>query len=100
MVQQILTNASREGARMAILEGATGTDVVDAVVDYCAASRVEVGEDDVELDPTDPSTASTGDPVTVTVGVAFREVSWLPSPMYLGAAQLSASSVMRKEGYQ
>ena len=96
MVQQVLTNASREGARVAVLEGSTDADVVTAVVSYCAASRITITEDDVSI-PQDPATAGNGDPVAVTVGVAFRDVSWLPSPMYLGAAQLSATSVMRKE---
>ncbi len=96
MVQQVLTNASREGARVAVLEGSTETDVVGAVVNYCAASQIAITEDDVSI-PQDPATAGNGDPVAVTVGVAFRDVSWLPSPMYLGAAQLSATSVMRKE---
>ena len=96
MVEQILTNASREGARVAILEGSTRSDVINAVVDYCEASRIPVVEADVSV-PQDPEVAIDGDPVTVTVGVAFRDVSWLPSPMYLGAAQMSATSVMRKE---
>jgi Flp pilus assembly protein TadG len=83
MVQQILTNASREGARVAVLEGSTRNDVVEWVVDYCAASRIAVMDDNVSV-PRDPETASDGDPVTVTVGVAYRDVSWLPSPLYLG----------------
>lgn len=99
MVQQILTNASREAARVAVLEGSTERDVIDAAVTYCAASRITIADDDVDV-PLDPATADDGDPVTVTVGVAFRDVSWLPSPMYLGAAQLSATSVMRKESVQ
>jgi Flp pilus assembly protein TadG len=104
MVQQILTNASREGARVAVLEGSTGTDVVNAVVDYCDASRITVTEDDITIlvsgSEADPSTAETGDPVTVQLQVAFRDVSWLPSPMYLGTSNLNASSIMRKESSQ
>lgn len=100
MVQQVLTNATREGARQAVLEGATSDDVVDAVVDYCNASRVAIDASHVDLDPSDPSSASLGDPVRVSIGVPFTNVSWLPSPMYLGATQLNASSVMRKETSQ
>jgi Flp pilus assembly protein TadG len=100
MVQQILTNASREGARAAVLEGATRDEVLDAVVDYCTASRVAIAATNITLDPTDPAMAGFGDPVTVSLQVPFTEVSWLPSPMYLGAAQLNAASVMRKESSQ
>ena len=100
MVQQVLTNATREGARLAVLEGATRDEVIDAVVDYCTASRVGVEASDISLTPNDPSTATLGQPVTVRIGVPFRDVSWLPSPMYLGATQLNATSVMRKESSQ
>ena len=99
MVQQILTNAAREGARVAVLEGSTEQDVIDWVLDYCGSSRIPVTEEDISI-PQDPETANDGDPVTVTVGVAFQDVSWLPSPLYLGATQLSATSVMRKESAQ
>lgn len=100
MVQQVLTNASREGARIAVLEGATQSDVISAVTDYCASSRVPIASDDVVIDPVDPANAGFGEPVTVEVQVAFSDVSWLPSPMYLGATQLNAASVMRKESSQ
>jgi Flp pilus assembly protein TadG len=100
MVQQVLTNATREGARLAVLEGATRDDVIDAVVDYCNSSRVAVEASDVALTPNDPSSAAWGEPVAVAIGVPFTDVSWLPSPMYLGATQLNASSVMRKESSQ
>jgi Flp pilus assembly protein TadG len=99
MVQQILTNASREGARVAVLEGATEAEVVDAVVQYCNSSRVPINAANVDVDP-DPQAAGFGTPVSVSLQVPFTDVSWLPSPMYLGAAQLNAASVMRKESSQ
>ena len=37
MVQQILTNASREGARLAVLDGITTGNVTAAVSDYLTA---------------------------------------------------------------
>lgn len=100
MVQQILTNASREGARVAVLEGSSRDEVIDAVVDYCTTGRVAIEDDNVTLTPNDPATAEYGDPVTVSITVPFRDVSWLPSPMYLNAVQLNAASVMRKESSQ
>ena len=99
MVQQVLTNATREGARLAVLDGATEGEVKAAVVDYCTASRIAVDDNNVDV-PNDPATAEFGDPISVTVGVPFAEVSWLPSPMYLGATELSATSIMRKESTQ
>jgi Flp pilus assembly protein TadG len=51
MVQQVLTNATREGARIAVLEGSTEDEVRTAVVDYCTASRVAVAAADVDVTP-------------------------------------------------
>ena len=98
MVQQIITNASREGARRAVLDGASATEVQDEVDDFLAQSSISGA--DVTLVPADPSTAAFGDPITVTVSIDFVDVSWLPSPMYLGGQQLSASTSMRRETSQ
>jgi hypothetical protein len=32
--------------------------------------------------------------------VPFSRVSWLPAPMFLGSANMSATSVMRRESVQ
>jgi Flp pilus assembly protein TadG len=100
MIQQVITNASREGARAAVLDGATSTAVKSAVVTYMANGGVTVTTSNVTINPTDPTTAATGSPVTVTVSVAFDQVSWLPSPMFLGGKQMTASTVMRRESIE
>ena len=98
MVQQIITNASREGARRAVLDGATATEVQNEVDEFLAQSSISGA--DVTIDPADPSTAEFGDPITVTVSIDFVDVSWLPSPMYLGGQEMSASTSMRRETSQ
>jgi Flp pilus assembly protein TadG len=97
MVQQVLINASRVGARQAITTGATLTDVSTAVEDYTSA--LAVPGVDVAIAP-DPAAADPGDPITVTASVNFNEVSWMTSPWFLGGATLTASSEMRKEGFE
>jgi hypothetical protein len=54
----------------------------------------------VTMNPSNPSSAGAGDPVTVTVSVPFSAVSWLPSPMYLGGKTLTAATTMRRESIQ
>ena len=54
----------------------------------------------VTVSPNPPSGAQYGDPVTVTVSIPFSQVSWLPSPMYLGATTLTSATVMRRESTQ
>lgn len=98
MVQQILTNASREGARCAVLDGATHQMVVDTVTQYLTSGSIQGAN--ITVNPTNPEDAGFGDPVTVTVDIGFSGVSWLPSPMYLGGTTLSATTVMRRESVQ
>ena len=98
MVQQVITNASREGARRAVLDGATTPGVEAAVNNYLSSSNINNATIDVDPDP--PSNAGYGEPVTVTVTVGFDEVSWLPTPMFLGGTAMSASTVMRRESVQ
>jgi len=98
LVQQMLTNASREGARQAVLDGATTSDVVAVVNQYLAATMSRTAT--VQVSPNPPSTAALGAPITVTAQIPFSQVSWLPAPRFLGNATLSATSVMRRETCQ
>lgn len=98
MVQQVITNASREGARRAVLDGASYGDVQQTVEDYLRSGGIN-GEN-LTVTPNPPSNAGFGEPVTVTVTVPFDQVSWLPSPMFLGGTDMSATTVMRRESVQ
>jgi len=95
MVYQVITNASREGARVAVLDGATTASVTAAVNSYMTSAMI-TGQT-VAVTPNPPSGAAYGAPVTVTVSIAFNQVSWLPSPMYLGGKTLTSATVMRRE---
>lgn len=97
MVQQVITNASREGARSGILDGAT-TFKVQAVVDnYLQTAAISGAIVTVTPDP--PGSAGFGQPVTVNVRVGFDKVSWMPSPFFLKGATLTSTTVMRRESY-
>ena len=98
MVQQVITNASREGARIGVLDGATTSDVTTAVNNYLQSASIQGAT--VSVTPSPPSSAGYGAPVTVAVSVSFNQVSWLPSPMFLGGQTLSATTVMRRETIQ
>lgn len=98
MVQQVITNASREGARCGVLDGSSHQDVVDVVTRYLDSGSIQGAT--ITVTPTNPEDAEFGDPVTVTVDIPFSQVSWLPSPMYLGGKTLSATTVMRRESVQ
>ena len=95
MVEQILTNASREGARRAILEQSTASEVESAVADYLVGASISGAT--VAVSPESLKSVGFGDPVAVTVSVPFSQVGWLPAPWFLGETNLSAQSVMRAE---
>jgi Flp pilus assembly protein TadG len=97
MVQQVLTNASREGARAAVLDGAEWPEVEALVTSYLQSGSI-AGHTCAK--PSNFDTAEFGDPITITVSVPFNQVSWLPSPMYLGGKTLSATTIMRRESVQ
>lgn len=96
MVQQVLVNASRVGAREAITTSATTGNVQTAVQQYTAG--VAVPGVIVNVTP-NPATAAPGTTITVTTSVPFNSVSWMASPWFLGGKTLTASSKMRKEGF-
>src|SRR3954469_23728448 len=79
MVEQVLINASRVGARMASTSGATSTAVQSAVTEY--ATGVAVSGVSVVVSP-NPATAAPGTAITVTTSVPFGNVSWMGTPWF------------------
>jgi hypothetical protein len=95
MVQNLITNAARDGARTAVLDGATAAAIETQVEAYLASSTIS--EAVVTVNPNPLTLANMGDPVSVTVEVPFDSVSWLPSSMYFQGTNLHATVVMRRE---
>jgi Flp pilus assembly protein TadG len=98
MVQQVLTNASREGARYAVIQSTNDTTAVETKVkDYLTAAKINSAASTVTVDwPAGGDDSA--QPVTVSVSIPFGQVSWLPSPMFLSSTTpLEATSVMRRE---
>ncbi|WP_235908770.1 TadE/TadG family type IV pilus assembly protein [Roseiconus nitratireducens] len=92
MVQQIITNGAREGARRAIVPGATDAKVEAVVNQHMAAGKVTGFSQSV----TPLASAESGDAITVNVSVPYSEVSW-GVLNWLSGVTLSAEVVMRKE---
>lgn len=96
MVQQILVNASREGARRAVLEDATAEAVRQTVVEYLDRSSVSVPSDNVVISP-DPGVANNNQEISVSISVPFADVSLVPPFIYDG--DLRAVTTMRSEKF-
>ena len=95
MVQQVIVSAARVGARQAITLNATTAGVTTTVTGY--ADNAAVPGVSVVVNPS-PDTAAAGDVITVTTTVNFDQVSWMPTPWFLGGKTLTSASSMRKEG--
>lgn len=107
MVAQLLTNGAREGARLAVLPGATNAAVETAVLDFLEAS---VGVPRNKLTVTITVTPATGNPdpgnvlansskrdlCDVKVDVPFSDVDYIPG-QYLAGRKLIGQCAMRKE---
>ena len=104
MVQQVLVNASREGARQAVLDGSTEQEIQDRVGLYLNSTNIQNETIVYTVNGTqvsDPTTsAGFGDAVGVEIRVNFNDVSWMPVPHYIGGTVLRATSVMRRETSQ
>jgi Flp pilus assembly protein TadG len=96
MVQQVLINASRVGARRAAMLSSTEEEVLAAVTEF--TSGVGVDSVTATVSP-DPETAAGGTALTVSTSVSYADVSWLPTPWFMGGKTLSSAAVMRKEGF-
>ena len=107
MVAQLVTNAAREGARRAVLDGSTNTGVETYITDRLAAP-LNISSTDIsitiEITP-DPRNTTTGhnladaqpyDQVTVAVSVPFDKVSFTAG-RYLAGKTLKSETTMQHE---
>lgn len=96
MVQQVVTNASREGARRAVIETSTVQEVKALVQTYMTNASISGAT--VTVDPPDLNTPNSGDTVTVTVSVPYNSVTWFPTSWFgLDGVDVEASTFMRAE---
>jgi Flp pilus assembly protein TadG len=81
-VQQILSNAAREGGRVASTGTKTTTDIKNSVVTYLAANGITATTDNVTVvnktnASRDPTAAEQLDEFRVTVTIPFNSVRWI-----------------------
>lgn len=101
MLQQIMGECCRQGARRAILENASETAVVDLVKSRLAANSIP-GADVTITWPnktTQPDMARLGfqDPITVRATVPYSGVSWLVPTWVIQGSVMESQALMRIE---
>jgi Flp pilus assembly protein TadG len=102
MVSQILENAARNAARMAILDNTANSSVISTTQSF-VASAAGVGNNDTTVtisvngsSGASLSTANPGDTILITVSLPASKISWVPSN-YLTGMNLSTICVMYHE---
>jgi len=96
VVQQLLTNASREGARIGGYDTTNSASTVTTAVNSYL-SNVGISGATTTITPSTLSSAKDGDSVSVKVSIPFSSVSYLPSPVYMGTTTLQATTVMLRQ---
>src|SRR5260221_13909817 len=93
VVLQVLTNASRHGARMASYDTTMSTSPITNEVNTYLSS-VGISGATTVVSPSPPSSVADGQSISVTVSIPYDSVSWLPSSFYLAGQTLQSTTTM------
>jgi Flp pilus assembly protein TadG len=101
MVQQLLTEAARRGARAAVIEGTSSTQIKSAVTDYLASvgvngSAAGVSVNDAPVDTVEAQNMPAYSEITVSVSVPVSSCTWVPAGWFLSGT-ISGQYTMRRE---
>ena len=98
MIQHLMSNAARQGCRVAVIEGRSNTDVNNTV--YAVLNGQGISGDAVTVQVNDATanagTAQAYDEVTVIVSIPASSVSWVPCAQYLFGT-ITGKYTMRRE---
>jgi Flp pilus assembly protein TadG len=95
MVAQLVATATREGCRVAVIQGKVQADVEARVDAVLAGSGINQGT--LTITPSNWEAATSGTAVTVSLSVPYSSVSWVPLPKFLKDATIQASATMSCE---
>jgi Flp pilus assembly protein TadG len=95
---QEITNAARNGARVAIRADATTQDVINVIDSLMMAAGMDGSGYAVQIIPGDVSSPAVGDAVNVQVTVPCANIIIIDTPLLPTPVSLGASVAMAKEG--
>lgn len=95
MTTHSMEEAARSGCRVALLRGAT-TSQVEQEVDTILRP-VGISTYTVQLQPMNPASAPRWSPLTVTVTATFDDMSWLPLLSFFNGKTYTATCTLPKE---
>jgi Flp pilus assembly protein TadG len=95
---QDISNAARAGARAGVRFGASAATATDAVTTAMTNSGLQGSGYVVTLTPSDPTTLSPGQPLTVQISVPYSNIAAINIALIPTPANIRASVVMAREG--
>ena len=101
-IEHMLSNAARRGARSAIVNGATSSEVEQKVKSQCVQT-IGVGEEEITVEITvngfesEIELAERGDEISVSVTVAYADAGLGFFGSFLSSAMLNATCTMEHE---
>jgi len=94
MIKQTMTNAAREGCRVATLQGSTDSQITSTIASYLSGTGLNAADYTVRL-----THATAGSPTeTVVVTVPYAKVSLVGGFFGVKNWSLGSTCSMRKEG--
>jgi hypothetical protein len=92
---ELLALAAREGSRVAVIPGNAQSDaeaVVKQILNAGGITSYNTPQWTWGSGQTSLAGTNLGDPVTLTLSVPFRNISWLAPPLFLGSVTLQATA--------
>lgn len=101
MVQQLLTEAARRGARSGVIEGTSSAKIKSAVTDYLGTvgvngSNAGISVNDAPVDTVEAQNMPAYTEITVLVSVPVSSCTWVPAGWFLSGT-ISGQFTMRRE---
>jgi Flp pilus assembly protein TadG len=101
MVQQLLTEAARRGARAGVIEGTSSTTIKSTVTDYLSTVGIDgstagVSVNDAPVDSVEAQNMPAYTELTVSVSVPVSSCTWVPAGWFLSGT-ISGQYTMRRE---
>ena len=95
MAIQASDEAVRAGCRVAILDGATASEVEDAVASILDPAGISTYT--VTTDPATLGSSDQWDPITVSTTIDLADVSWIGAPLFFSNTSYTASCTLPNE---
>jgi hypothetical protein len=91
-----LVSAAQEACRTGIIPGSTSAEVT-AEANLVLSSAFISGAT-ITITPTEVANVKTGEAISVSIKIPFNQITWLPTPQFLGGKVVKASCTMLREG--